>query len=383
MATRDSISYLGATICPEGPYWRAYLPQARGRGRLRFRRKSLDEVKKWVRANAGAVAEGLEVYGPTQAAEYRAAMEMLIPVGIGLMEAARMAADASPGATNGELLGKAAGTYISLLVSTGRRPTTVASSEWALRKLALPSDTPVRSITSAQIAAAVDLGRSKTTKDNIRRQLSGFFQWCIRAGIRPSNPCAAIPSIRKDYRPPAIYTPAQVAALFKAAEEHYPKAIPYLALSFFSGCRSSAILELTPASFQGGKILVHAAADKLRRSYYTDLTPTARRWLRAYPMGPKAVPWAIFHFTRRVTKQIHGKAKVPRIQNGARHSFASYLLAKTNDAPRVAMQLGHFSDTKTLFSHYRRLATAKSAAKYFAVAPKLHPKSTKRPAKRA
>ena len=382
MSKGNSISYLGATICPEGPYWRAYLTQ-RGKGRLRYRRKSLDEVKKWVRANAGAAAEGLEAYGPAQAAEYRAAMEILLPAGVGLLEAVRIAADASPRASGGETLGKAAGTYVSLLTSTGRRKRTVESVEWALRKLALPADTPVRSITPAQIAAAVDLGRSKTTKDNIRRQISGFFQWCIRSGIRPSNPCAAIPSIRKDYRPPAIYTPEQVAALFKAAEEHYPKAIPYLALSFFSGCRSSAILELTPGSFQGAKILVHAAADKLRRSYYTDLTSTARRWLKAYPMGPKAVPWAIFHFTRRVTKLIHAKAGVARIPNGARHSFASYLLAKTNDAPWVAMQLGHFGDTKTLFSHYRRLATAKSAAKYFAVAPKMHPKPTKKNEKRA
>jgi integrase len=48
-------------------------------------------------------------------------------------------------------------------------------------------------------------------------------------------------------------------------------------------------------------------------------------------------------------------------QNGLRHSFASYHLAKFRDAPRVALDLGHVSP-RTVFNHYREVATPEELA---------------------
>ena len=46
--------------------------------------------------------------------------------------------------------------------------------------------------------------------------------------------------------------------------------------------------------------------------------------------------------------------------------FASYLLADTQDAARVALQLGH-SESRTLFAHYRELVKPEEAKAFWRI----------------
>ena len=55
-------------------------------------------------------------------------------------------------------------------------------------------------------------------------------------------------------------------------------------------------------------------------------------------------------------------------QNALRHSFASYHLAKFNDAAALALELGH-TNSNLVFQHYRQLVKPKSAASYWKIAP--------------
>jgi integrase len=55
-------------------------------------------------------------------------------------------------------------------------------------------------------------------------------------------------------------------------------------------------------------------------------------------------------------------------QNGLRHSFASYRLAATHDAPRVASELGHTSP-KMLYSNYREIVLPEEAERYWKLVP--------------
>jgi integrase len=54
--------------------------------------------------------------------------------------------------------------------------------------------------------------------------------------------------------------------------------------------------------------------------------------------------------------------------NGLRHSFASYRLAATHDAPRVAVELGHTSP-QMLYSTYRELVLPEEAERYWKINP--------------
>jgi integrase len=55
-------------------------------------------------------------------------------------------------------------------------------------------------------------------------------------------------------------------------------------------------------------------------------------------------------------------------KNGLRHSFASYSLAATHDAPRVASELGHTSP-QMLYGVYRELVLPEEAQRYWQVVP--------------
>jgi hypothetical protein len=55
-------------------------------------------------------------------------------------------------------------------------------------------------------------------------------------------------------------------------------------------------------------------------------------------------------------------------ENGLRHSFASYHLAKYQDAERLRGDLGH-STAHLLFTNYRELAEPEEAEQYFSIMP--------------
>ena len=55
-------------------------------------------------------------------------------------------------------------------------------------------------------------------------------------------------------------------------------------------------------------------------------------------------------------------------QNALRHSFASYHLAKFNDAAVLSLELGH-TNSQLVFQHYRQLVKPKQAERYWKIAP--------------
>jgi integrase len=54
--------------------------------------------------------------------------------------------------------------------------------------------------------------------------------------------------------------------------------------------------------------------------------------------------------------------------NALRHSFASYHLARFNDAAALALELGH-TNSNLVFQHYRQLVKPKQAERYWKIAP--------------
>jgi hypothetical protein len=54
-------------------------------------------------------------------------------------------------------------------------------------------------------------------------------------------------------------------------------------------------------------------------------------------------------------------------KNAARHSFVSYRLAATQNAPQTALESGH--DQAILFRHYREIVKARDAERFFSIRP--------------
>jgi len=73
---------------------------------------------------------------------------------------------------------------------------------------------------------------------------------------------------------------------------------------------------------------------------------------------------------RRKLARVRETAKLTRwLNNGLRHSFASYRLAAIHDAPRVSVELGHTSP-QMLYSTYRELVLPTEAERYWTILPK-------------
>ena len=73
--------------------------------------------------------------------------------------------------------------------------------------------------------------------------------------------------------------------------------------------------------------------------------------------------------SRKKLDLVRKAAKLARWpKNGLRHGYASYRLAATHDAPRVASELGHTSP-QMLYSTYRELVLPKEAERYWRIEP--------------
>jgi integrase len=82
--------------------------------------------------------------------------------------------------------------------------------------------------------------------------------------------------------------------------------------------------------------------------------------------SPRAVKVAHYRKLREAVQRRARICKWPT--NALRHSFASYHLAKFQDAPALALQMGH-TTTAMLFAHYRELVTPEAAEAYWKIRP--------------
>src|SRR5665213_380910 len=217
------------------------------------------------------------------------------------------------------------------------------------------------------------LGRlkgSNQTVKNYRTVLFTLFKFAEKNGyiIKSSNPVADTDSIPVTGGAIEIYTPADIAALLKAASVEF---IPFLALGAFAGLRAGEIqrLDWEEIDLTGG--FIHVAADKAktRSRRLVPILPNLKSWLAPYA-GQTGKVWKrgrgpLFD-TRAAT--VKG-AKTPWKDNGLRHSFISYRLADIQDAAKVSLEAGNSPDV--VFRHYRELVKPAEAQAWFAVSPQL------------
>ena len=89
------------------------------------------------------------------------------------------------------------------------------------------------------------------------------------------------------------------------------------------------------------------------------MQPNLRDWLRPYAGMTGAVVPVNARKKLDAIRKDAGLTRWPK--NGLRHSFASYRLAATHDAPRVASELGHTSPHDALLDLSRAGVAGRSA----------------------
>ncbi|MDF7824070.1 tyrosine-type recombinase/integrase [Pontiellaceae bacterium B12227] len=214
-------------------------------------------------------------------------------------------------------------------------------------------------------------GYEDVNRRNYKRYLSVFFNWAVKNKLTPSNPVLDTEFIDVVKRKPRIYTPAQTKKIMKKAEELRPELVPYLSIAFFAGIRPEEITRLTwqDIDLEIGDIHLKPEQTKTHAERIVHIHGNLREWLARYWKDKGLVFPYSESSLKRWRSEIYRKAEVDSIQDGARHSFATFYLA-LNTIEDTLEELGH-SDTQMLFRHYKGLAKNRKeqAKKYFDTRP--------------
>jgi integrase len=211
---------------------------------------------------------------------------------------------------------------------------------------------------------------SPKTRMNFRANVGVLFSYAERRRMIDSNPILRTARPKLADLPPEIFTVDELAALLNAAAKRAPDVVPMLAIGAFAGVREAEIkrLDWSEVDQKRGHIEIKSSKAKSARRRIVEIQPNLREWLRPYAQmtGP-VVPAN----SRKKLDLVRKTAKLARWpKNGLRHGYASYRLAATHDAPRVASELGHTSP-QMLYSTYRELVLPEEAARYWELVPEV------------
>jgi integrase len=206
------------------------------------------------------------------------------------------------------------------------------------------------------------------SRANFRANVGVLFSYAERRRMIDSNPILRTARPKLPNNSPEIFRVDELSALLNAASKVAPDVVPMFAMGAFMGVRDSEIKRLNwnEIDLVRGFVELKASKTKSARRRIVEIQANLAEWLRPYAEMTGAVVPANARNKLDLVRKVAGLARWPK--NGLRHSFASYRLAATHDAPRVASELGHTSP-QMLYSVYRELVLPEEAERYWKIAP--------------
>jgi integrase len=206
---------------------------------------------------------------------------------------------------------------------------------------------------------------SPITRNNFRRVLIVAFNFARNRGYCIENLAAKTAKAKVIEGIIGILTVDETIRLLERADAEI---VPYIAIGAFGGLRRAELeqLDWKEIDLQSGLIEVIASKAKSARRRFVRIQPNLAKWLQPHARlsGNVAPPKY-----RELLDAAREGAKIDEWpHNALRHSFASYHLARFNDAAALALELGHTS-AYLVFQHYRQLVKPKQAERYWKIAP--------------
>jgi len=252
-----------------------------------------------------------------------------------------------------------------------RRDRTVKDLRMRLEQFAKTfGDRQLASITREDLAAWLnDPTLGARSRINYAVKASQLYNFAIRNQWAEYNIAASIPRPTAEDAEPEIFTPEQAARLLEHAADY--DLLPYVALGLFAGLRSAELLRLdwSAVKLAERSIIIAAGVAKKRSRRVVEINESLAAWL---PSCAKRKGMVVeIPDQRTLYKRLAELATAAGLEkwpdNGLRHSCASYSLALTGDAVRVAYQLGNSADM--IHRHYKALVTKADAERFFELRP--------------
>ena len=206
---------------------------------------------------------------------------------------------------------------------------------------------------------------SPVTRNNFRRLLIVAFNFARDRNYRADNPAKKTAKAKVIQTPIGILTVDETVRLLENAPANV---VPYIAIGAFAGLRRSELerLDWNEVDLESNLIEVTAKNAKSARRRFVPIQPNLTKWLQPYRRSSGSVTPPDYRELLDSARKAAGIEEWP--QNALRHSFASYHLAKFNNAGALALELGH-TNSNLVFQHYRQLVKPKQAERYWKIAP--------------
>jgi integrase len=213
------------------------------------------------------------------------------------------------------------------------------------------------------------------------KRLKPFFKFAKRRRWITVDPMAEMPTPKTPAATREVYSPNQFQGLLWIAESKFPDLLPYVVLCGFCYMRTAELVRMyakeqvllwSDVHWKDGLIHVRPGVAKGTRrergdERFVPLSDTAKEWLEPIRKTDGAcVPFSAKKFGE-LWRKLTNTAKVPRIDNGLRHSAISYALAADPELGVVQVSRYAGNSEKTVKKHYLRLLKPEQGKKWFAV----------------
>jgi integrase len=147
-----------------------------------------------------------------------------------------------------------------------------------------------------------------------------------------------------------------------------------LAIGLVAGLRPSEVMRLKWSEINFKRGHIDAKLTKTRDRRIVTMSENLKEWLE--PLAKEGdAPVSTVHERRwrdRILKAANFPDGAVWAQDILRHSFASYHLAKHQDAGKTAFELGHKGNAQILYRHYREVVSPAEAEEYWSIFPDQH-----------
>ena len=227
-------------------------------------------------------------------------------------------------------------------------------------------------------------GSAATYRNALLREIRAVLNWCMGAARKwlkenPAKECEF--AAGKKAKEVEIYSIREIKTLLNATHHTHPDLIPAVAIMAFAGvrpdCKDGEIVEL-----KWSHVVIDDTGHE-RIELPGTITKNSKQ--RSIRIRPALLSWIQLHVDmqgntsglvcpykgqrlRSRMREIFKVTQITRIQNGFRHSFASYL-APVEGLDVVEQELGHQGGRKLLNKHYRTDVRRAVADKFWQISP--------------
>ena len=200
------------------------------------------------------------------------------------------------------------------------------------------------------------------------RTLRPAFSYAVRQGLLPECPFGKLEPVRVPAKEQIdIFTPEEARELMSVAPEDCRTAY---AMLLFAGIRPTELTKLTWGNVREGFIHITPGIAKIGQVRNVEIEPTLAAWLAAAGVHAPEELICPTNWKRKnqATRKLAGLANR---QDVARHSYATYHLAKYRNRGLLEENMGHSQNSAMLMRHYRAAATPAQAEAYWAILPEV------------